>query len=289
MAVDIQAHKGYRNRLISLTSSSFRRKRGHIKTKKIHRKIRLRTHHVILSFLLLSGIFFGFQRAYLFLITWEKLDVRKVEILCSREDIRADIQRLLGNQRLGNILLLDIARLQEKITSHRWIKDVHIRKIFPSTVRIEIVQRVPAARIRMGQTYLIDRDGVLLESVGPQDFENLPLFVDADNFKTRAEEKRDLAWRCLDSLDEAQKAGIAAMDVSDYENVCLRYRHSKTLLKLGKDRFSEKIRLYLRNQALLEKYGPLEYVDLRYADRIILRPLLAGKRQGLKDSGKEAF
>ena len=128
--------------------TSYRRKRGKIETKKIHRKIKLKLRHILLTFVLLVGFFYGFSRLYLFLITWEKLIIDKVEIICQKEEIQRDFQHYFEKRYLGNLLLLNIGNLQELLATHTWIEDVHIRKIFPSTIRIEATDRIPIALLK---------------------------------------------------------------------------------------------------------------------------------------------
>ena len=106
MAVNI--HPSVRQKGGPLVSgrASYRRKRGKVETKKIHRKIKLKIRHIVISFLLLAGFFYGFSRIYLFLITWEKLNVREIEIICQKEDVRRDIEHMMAGKYLGNYCVL---------------------------------------------------------------------------------------------------------------------------------------------------------------------------------------
>jgi cell division septal protein FtsQ len=269
--------------------TSYRRKSGKIETKKIQRKLKLKSGHIVVAFVLLAGFFFGFSRIYLFLITWEKLIIDEVEIICQKQEIRSDLQHYIGKRYLGNILLLNIGSLRELLATHTWIEDVHIRKIFPSTIRIEALERIPIAVLEKEDYYLIDKDGVHLQKISPSTRPDLPVLFDANRFRRDYDRKLALAWACLENMEESTRSQISMMDLTEYENVTLRFNNSATWLKLGDNHFEEKYRSYKNNLALFKKYGPLEYIDFRYEGRFVLQPLAQKKKNFALNSEKEAF
>jgi cell division septal protein FtsQ len=273
----------------SFALTSFRRQSGQIKTKKIQRKWKLKIKHIIFAFVLLVGFFYGFGRLYLFMISWAKLNIKEVDIVCAKAEIHRDIQHHFIGKYLGNILLLNIGQLQKQLAAHRWIKSVHIRKIFPSSLKIEIKERIPAALLEKDHLYMIDKDGILLEKLPSNSKLDLPLLIDENRFQRDFDLKLDLAWACLDSLEAQDLDKIAVIDLSEYENVSLKLKDSETWLKLGNDRFNEKFRLFNSNMFLFEKYGPLAYIDFRCQGRLILGPQIREKPENILDSEKEAF
>lgn len=285
MAVNIQASFKPKSGSLLSQETSFRRKRGKVETKKIHRKMKLKIRHILLAFILLLGFFYGFSRLYLFMITWEKLDIEQVEIICQKEDVRRDIQHFFAQKHLGNIVLLNIEALQEKLSTHQWIESVHIRKVFPSTIRIETTERIPIALLEKDAYYLIDKDGVILQRISPEERPDLPVLIDAGRFRKDYDRKLTLAWDCLGSLESAARERISLIDLTGYENVSLQLRGLDTWLIMGDSRFDEKFRSFVENRALFDTYGPLEYIDFRYEDRFVLRPIPDKSH----DPGKEAF
>jgi cell division septal protein FtsQ len=269
--------------------TSYRRKHGKIETKKIHRKRKLKSGHIVFAFLLLVGFFFGFSRVYLFLITWEKLIIDEVDIICQKQEIRRDLQHDIEERYLGNILLLNIGNLRELLAKHTWIEDVYIRKIFPSRIRIEALERIPIAVLETEDYYLIDKDGVYLQKISPSDMPDLPMLYDAYRFRRDYDRKLALAWACLENLEESVRGQISRMDLTEYENVSLRFKNSTTWLKLGNSHFAEKYQTYKNNLALFKRYGPLEYIDFRYEGRFVLQPVAQIGRNNALESEKEAF
>jgi cell division protein FtsQ len=274
---------------ISSQQTSYRRKRGTIATKKIHRKIKLKQRYIAIAFVLLVGFFYGFSRGYLFLITWEKLTIDEVVITCQKDEIQRDFQHYFERRHLGNILLLNIGELQDQLASHTWVENVHIRKIFPSTLRIEAIERIPIAVLEKREYYLIDKEGILLQKISKDERPDLPVLIDSNRFQRDYDRKLALAWACLDSLKNTYRSQIRVLDLTEYENVTAQLKNSETWLKLGNSRFEEKFQSFFQNTALFRTYGPLEYIDFRYEGRFVLRPILLPKRDNALDSEKEAF
>ena len=268
-------------------SNQFRRGDSQAKTEKIQRKIRLRYKHVALSFILLVGFFLLVQQSYLFLITWKTLNIDQIEVMCRKPDIQIVTEQFLAKQDLGNILLLDIGRLRKAIETHRWIERIHVRKKFPSTLKIEILERVPAAVLKKDSFILIDRHGVELESIESETDLNIPLLLDRKKFRSHTKEKLQLAWECLDDLSMSQKDKIKSLDLSEYKNIKVRQKGSDTWIILGNDQFSEKLQLYQSERANLEKYGTLEYVDMRIQNRFYFKPKIRLADSVIFSPGKE--
>lgn len=272
MAVNLNPVFKYQPEYFHTKSLHFRRKDKKTKAKKIKRKIELGYKNIIISFLFISSLFVAFQQIYLFLISWEKLSIDRIVVNCSNPHIQADSQQFLKGKILGNILLLNINRLRQSLESHRRVKEVRIRRIFPATLKIKIEERIPAAIIKKQSAFLVDRQGVQLDPVVLTANSSIPLFIDDGNFQLHAQEKQDLAWKCMESLTPAQKDKIDIIDLSDYNNVKVKLKNSLAWLKLGENRFSEKIQTYQTEYSYLEPYEPLEYVDLRIPGRLIIKP-----------------
>jgi cell division septal protein FtsQ len=253
----------------------FKRGLEKVPVKKIQRKLNVRWKHIVLFFLVIAGFFLLLAKVYLYLINCDDFTVKKAEIACRQEFVGRDIRALLDASKLRNLLLLDIGRLQARVEAHRWVKEARLRKVFPSTLKIEIMEREPAAVLKTGETYLmIDRDGVWLEPLAAREDANLPLLLDSASFKDDYQEKLDLAWRCLDALTPEQRLEVEALDLTEPGSVSVYLVGQTTRLILGGERFSERLSFIRSYKETMEgQNGPLEYIDLRFDDRIIFKPL----------------
>ena len=266
----------------------FQRGKGKIKTKKVQRKIKVKFMHIFLSFLLLGGIFYSFQKSYLFLISWDNLNVKDIVIVCRNPEVKEEIKQFLERKNFGNILLFDIGHLQEALATHRWVKEIRIRKILPFTLKIEIKDRIPVALLKKEHFYLIDEEGVHLERIESREKMNLPLLIDSNNFQKGYEEKLKLAWECLRSLSSYEKEQLDVLDLTHYENITVQLKKKKTRLILGNDQFSQKLKLFQKYSAKLKKFGDIEYADLRFPDRFIIKPKKNSYRNLISNFKREA-
>jgi hypothetical protein len=130
--------------------------------------------------------------------------------------------------------------------------------------------------------YLIDEHGVLIDEYGPQyrDFD-LPI-VDGlarstSEGPTGGDEARaGLAARLAASLrakpDLARR--LSQIDVKDAHNAAVTLSGDPAIIYVGEDRFPERLESYLElSTALRDRVQDIEYVDLRFDDRIYVRPV----------------
>jgi cell division septal protein FtsQ len=272
MATQVTSQPRYKANTFTAEPVHYRRKDKKTKPKKVQRRIKLKFRHIFICFLLICGLFTLFQRAYLLLISWDRLNVDRIEVSSTNEQIAEDIRLFLEGKHLGNLLILNIRTLKEKLTAHPWIKDIRVRKSFPSTLKIAIEERSPAALLQKARVCLIDRDGETLQEVDPLNTWDLPLFVDRENFEENIAEKLDLGWAVLDSLDLSEREEIAIVDLTEYENAKVKFKESPTWIIIGGKRFQERIQLYRTQESQFRQYGALEYVDLRFEERIYIKP-----------------
>jgi cell division septal protein FtsQ len=209
-------------------------------------------------------------------------------IVCRNPEVKQEIQQNLENINVGNILLFDIGHLQEALAAHRWVKEVRIMKILPSTLKIEIKERTPLALLKRENLYLIDEEGIHLERIKSRKKLDLPLLVDSNNFQKDYKEKLELAWECLRSLSPSEKEQLDVLDLSEYKNITVQLKKKKTKLILGNDQFSQKLKEFQKYSARLGKFGNLEYVDLRFPDRFIIKPKKNPYRSVIPKSKREA-
>ena len=268
-----------RHRLFPPRGEPLEFKRGLAKApvKKIQRKLNVRWRHIVLFFLAIIGFFLALAKAYLYLMSCDDFVVQRTEIVSRQESVAQDIQTLLDASQLGNLLLLDIESLRDRIKAHRWVKEARVRKLFPSTLKIEITEREPAAILKSGDRFLlIDRDGVWLERLATMEDANLPLLLDSASFNENYPDKLTLAWKCLDSLTPEQRSEVEALDLSERQCVSLTLLGQATRFILGDDRFSERLAFIRSYKDIMEaQNGALEYIDLRFDDRIIFKPVPA--------------
>ncbi len=233
----------------------------------------MRLRHVAGLLVLLAAAFLALDKAYLFLISWDRLDIHRVALRCGRRDLRETLKKYLGVRPLGNILLCDLGRLGREIRTVAWVKDVQIRKEFPDGLRIEIEERTPFAVLERNGVFLVDEEGVELEAVADGVTWPLPVVLDENGFRDRAAEKWQAARAALADLSPAERARLLSLECSDDGRMTLRLKDDPVRLVVDGSAIGGRIAFFDAHRAAWEeRFGPLESVDLRFDDRVIVRP-----------------
>jgi hypothetical protein len=139
---------------------------------------------------------------------------------------------------------------------------------------------------RLGNTlYLIDAGGTLIDEFGPQYAEfDLPIVdglvsAPSSGQPTIDEGRAELAARVIEALAPRKDIAdrISQIDVRDVHDAVVMLQDDSALLHLGEDKFLERLQSYVDlAPALREQVREIDYVDLRFGDRVYVRP--AGKR-----------
>jgi cell division septal protein FtsQ len=76
---------------------------------------------------------------------------------------------------------VDLTEIQNNIRMNTFVKDVIVQRDPPSTVRVTIEERVPAAMIVAGEVLYIDNDGVVLPYIASSETYDIPVISGIDS------------------------------------------------------------------------------------------------------------
>ncbi len=239
---------------------------------KNRRRRALRLKHVLVLLGLQAGFFLAVRGAYLFLITWDQLAIRKVEVVCAKDNLRRTLENHFAVPRLGNILLCDLQALRGDIRRLAWVKDVSIQKVFPSELRITIVERTPFAVLERDGLSLADKEGRVLEKVYSLEEYRLPVISDESGFASNFLEKWEAAGRCLETLPRAELDRLAGVRCGDYGSLELLFKDDPVRIVVDRGSPAESLALFRRRRPEWERlFGPLAAVNMCYDGRVYLR------------------
>lgn len=195
---------------------------------------------------------------------------------------QADVLAALDGLRGENIVLADLPSWRDRLIGAPWVSDASFRRSLPSTIEVSIAEREPIGIGRFAAAlYLIDREGTVIDQYGPKYADlDLPIIdgLQAAGTGTRATAdaaRAGLAARLIAELQPRQTlAGrLSQIDVSDARNVGVILTGDPAVLYVGADRFLARLQRYTELAAALRERVPdIDYVDLRFDDRIYVRP-----------------
>jgi cell division protein FtsQ len=213
------------------------------------------------------------------------LQVRRITVHGNVRISSGEVQAIVDGLRGSSILTADLTGYRRRLMESPWVADVAMRRVLPSTVEVFVSERRPMGLCRLGTAlYLIDPNGTLIDEFGPQYAEfDLPIIdglVRAPNTgqPTIDEARAELAARVIEALsarkDIAQR--ISQIDVRDPHDAVVLLQDDAALLHLGEEKFLERVQSYVDlAPALRQRVPDIDYVDLRFDERVYVRPASA--------------
>jgi cell division protein FtsQ len=208
------------------------------------------------------------------------LRVDRIEISSLKRLHREEVIALAGVKPGDDMLAMKPRQIGEHLMKNPWVEKVNVRRYLPHTLSIEITEREPVAVVNMGYLYYLDKKGEVFKPLTGGDQLDYPVLTgisEEDMWKdpagARAALKEVLGLITLLS-------GGQVMTLADISEIHYDKGYGFTLftvrggvpVKLGNSCYSEKLarlgRIYRDLQAQMPT---LEYIDLDYSDKIIVK------------------
>ncbi|HEX5068759.1 MAG TPA: FtsQ-type POTRA domain-containing protein [Vicinamibacterales bacterium] len=191
----------------------------------------------------------------------------------SMEDVGARLDGLRGE----NILKVDLEEYRVRLLESSWVRSAELWRVLPSTVHVHIVERTPLAIARFrGQLYLVDAEGIIIDSYGPRyrDFD-LPvvdgLMSETPGGPAVVPERIQLVERVFREVSARPELfrRLSQVDASDPRNAVVLLEGEPAELRLGDRDFLQRLQRYEETAPRLrEQRQVVEYFDLRFGDRM---------------------
>lgn len=180
-----------------------------------------------------------------------------------------------------NIFTVDLDRGRRRLLASPWIQDGSLRRVLPSTVEVFVTERRPLAVARFSERlYLVDAGGRIIDEYGPRyaGFD-LPIIdglgsVDIGRPEVNLD-RMALASRLLQQLATRPEwfDSISQIDVADPYDAVVLLSDDPAVLHLGGGQFLERLEFYAElAPTLREQVSGIDYVDLRFGDRVYVGP-----------------
>jgi len=209
--------------------------------------------------------------------------VKEIEITGVKHTPRAALASVTSAYTGTNLFKIDIARVQKDLRGLAWVSRIDIEKKLPGTLRINVTERVPVALVRSGnRIQYVDEHGVTFAELSPEvGDDDLPLILvdsverQAPSPVEAAELARTVAFvGALRASDPLLYSRISEVHPIAPRGFALFDRELGASVYVNAEDVSPKWRsLYSIAKAENLKRGSIEYADLRFNDRIVLKPV----------------
>jgi cell division protein FtsQ len=226
------------------------------------------------NFLFIAALAIGAVWMYRHTQSDARFAVRHIEVAGAVHTPRRAVDEITRRYVGLNLFQIDIARVQRDLGSLPWIQRISIEKKIPDTLRINVVERTPVAIVRDAEGWLqyVDGSGVVLTELSPSiGDDDLPMITNAagDELTRTVQFVRDVK-----RADAALYSRMAEVRPVAPRGFAVFDRELATTIYVDSDDAAAKWRsLYAVVQGEKLGAGAVEYADLRFADRIVLKPL----------------
>ena len=263
--------------------SDRRFRRAHVKPGPRRRLLRTRPVRALRATLVALSVAYAGYRVSTLVVHAPLLQIGRITVRGNQRLSNGEILALLDGLRGQNIVTANLPEWRERLLKSPWVGNAALRRVLPSTVDVLVSERQPMGIGRLGRDlYLVDAEGTVIDEYGPNYSEfDLPVIdglegppqdggplIDggraalAANLLAAVSARRDLARR------------ISEIDVSDKRDAVVVLEGETALIRLGDAQFLERLQAYVDlAPALHERIPEIEYVDLRFDDRVYVRPV----------------
>ncbi len=257
-------------------------RRPHVKPAR-KRKVSARQAWLIVKVLsVLALALYGGWRGTALVLGAPVLQVSRITVRGNDRLSTGEVLALVDGLRGRNILTVDLDQWQQRLLASSWVEEAQVRRVLPSRVDIELRERRAIGLARLAASlYLVGADGVVIDEYGPHYAEfDLPIIdglaaPPSEGAGAVDDARARLAARVIAALasrpDLADR--VSQIDVSDAHDAVVMLEGDTVMLRLGEDAFAERIQEYLDlAPALRERVTDIDYVDLRFDERLYVRP-----------------
>jgi cell division protein FtsQ len=196
--------------------------------------------------------------------------------------IRERLQGYLG-QNIFDVSLYEVAATAQ---ADSWVLRASVKRILPGTLRVTVHERHPVAvAVIDGVSYAVDATGYVADQAEAGSFTDLPVIHGLDGLER--ETLAAMLRRGVGTVARLQQAAgvwvgeIAGIDFTRPDRIVVRTFDPGPRILLDPREVERNLNRYLElRREIARRAGPLEYVDLRWHDRITVMPAANDSRKG---------
>jgi len=243
---------------------------------------------VVRNILIIAGIALGAFAAYRHTQSGAQFAVKTIEIDGATHTPRAALDAITRQYVGMNLFKIDIGRVRRDLGALAWVRHVDIEEKVPDTLRIRIVERTPVALVLSdGPVHYVDDDGVtfaeLSTAVGDSD---LPVISGARGAElvhcvALLHDLRARDAQLYARVSEVRPVAPRGFAIFDRELGAFVYAGAGDLSARWRDLYA-----IVANEKLAR--GAIEYADLRFQNRIVVKPWSAAATPPPFEGGSSA-
>lgn len=236
--------------------------------------------------LFISARFLIFMGALSFIVTGVMLSIELYQASAKAFPVRdvifygnkhlsdLELRSMAGINNEEGILTLSTVNISKNLQRSPWIKGISIRKELPDKMMIRIYETTPFAILEInGRAFLVDDNGEMLEEIKGDSVPFLPV-ITADPFKNKDNfaEAINLAKVIKDKKIATERSRVEIIADKGSENLSMIV--DSMVIKVGQGDYERKLqRLFELEQEIKKRAITIDYIDLRFVNRVVVKPI----------------
>jgi cell division septal protein FtsQ len=269
-------------------------RRGYVKRSRKRWTWRRVVQPFVVYFSIAALLAYGCYRTSIVAAHAHVLQVDRIVVKGNERLSRGEVLAVLTGLRGESLLFTDLDVWRKRLLASAWVRDAALHRSLPSTIEVVISERQPVGLGRInGDLFLIDERGGVIDQYGPQYADlDLPIIDglaaspgDTGMILMTDDARADLAARVIAAMKAkpAVARRLSQIDVSDVHNATVIVSGDAATIQLGDDQFLRRLDSYLQVAAALhERVADIDSVDVRFDDRIYVRPAEKKKKTGAR-------
>jgi cell division protein FtsQ len=207
------------------------------------------------------------------------LFIREINFYGNRHLTNAELLSLAGLSQKRPLFSVTTGDIYQQLKTSPWIKDALVRKDLSGNVTVYLTEAVAVAVLQVDETLcLVDSDGLRLEEIRPEPVYFLPVVkIDPTSHKEAYRDAVELA-RALNERKVTAHGGNIELTGTRPEDVTMKV--DGVPVKIGAGDLPRKLeKLDFVRDELAKRNMSVEYIDLRFIDRIVVKPLKQDVRE----------
>lgn len=203
--------------------------------------------------------------------------IQKVVFFENKRLSDEELNEIAGSQMRKSLLTISCTEISRHMLRSPWIKTASVRKEFPWTLSITIQEAEPFALLDMhGHLFLIDERGKFLEELKDDAVPFLPIIV-SDPYR-----EKECFAEALHLVRVLNEKGLAAgrdhIEVIAHKPHELSVEMNDVTVRIGAGDYAEKLERFIHLESDLQSRNiPVDYIDLRFDDKAIVKPITIRK------------
>jgi cell division septal protein FtsQ len=237
---------------------------------------------IVLGVLIVAVVGIAGYEGYRFASQFEMavLQVEAIEVSKLRHLSRDEVVELTGVRPGDSMLGLRLRRIGEQLAKNPWIESVQVRRYFPHSLSIEVVEREPVAVINMGFLYYMDAKGEVFKPLTQGDSLNFPVITGITEEELARDPKgtKEMLTGAVALMNMLKKG--SSFTLADVSEIHIDKGFGLTLftvaggvpVRLGTEGYEAKLARFATVYGeLKEQMAAVEYIDCDYQDKIIVK------------------